>query len=248
MKISFKELHHHLMLDPYYGLESPATEAIINRAYRDNAESALYQQFSNRFYLVPCKTDKQRHLIYLWCGLMGLPAYREDSPLGWQREEFLEHWTEDFDLKLDEIRKFLRKYKWPLPTCIFPDDADNTERRVALGKAEYDAAFHDFTVELPILEDELAGIKKNHPKSIEELQQKKDLIDEINRQITAIKCGDAIYGKETPIEKELRIEAMIEEETIKRGKHGAQSRVSKRIDLSPQRVSQIHKRHKKRNK
>lgn len=117
--IRLEELHYYLMLDPFYGVESDDTEPIINSIYRDNAGNQLFQQFSRRFSLLPCKTDRQRHLIYLWCGLMGLPAYRDNQPLGWQREEFLDHWTEDFYLRLDDIERFLRAHSWPLPAIFF---------------------------------------------------------------------------------------------------------------------------------
>ncbi|PLY12830.1 MAG: hypothetical protein C0631_15890 [Sedimenticola sp.] len=187
--VRFEELHHYLMLDPFYGVESAATESVINGIYRENADNQLFQQFSHRFSLAPCKTDKQRHLIYLWCGLMGLHAYRGEQPLNWDREDYLEHWTDDFDLELNEIKTFLRKHNWPLPTWFFPDDVDNTERKMALDDKEFETAFHDFAVTLPQLEKELAEIEAIQPHSMKERREKFIEKNQIEQQIIAIKTG-----------------------------------------------------------
>ena len=37
--ISFEELHHFMMLDVFYGVESKATDSIINSIYREYPEN-----------------------------------------------------------------------------------------------------------------------------------------------------------------------------------------------------------------
>lgn len=187
--ISFSELHHTMTLDPFYEVESVATESVINSIYHENSGNPYFEQFKHRFSLLPCKADKQRHLIYLWCGLMGLPGYTENQVLDWQREEFLDHWTEGFDLRLNEIKEFLRKHRWPLPSRLFPNEVDNSERKLALDEAMYEAAFHDFTVVLPQLKKDLAELLAIQPESMDARQRKKDEIEQIKRRIEVIMTG-----------------------------------------------------------
>lgn len=239
--IRFEELHYFVMLDPFYGVESAATESIINSIYRDNLVNPPFQRFSRRFSLLPCKTDKQRHLIYLWCGLMGLPAYRNNQPLGWQREEFLDHWTEDFDLRLDEVKEFLRKHSWPLPTWSYPDEVDNTERKIALDEAEFEAAFHDISVVLPQLEADLAEVKAIQPESMVALQQKREEVNELERRITAIKNGHHSNDNETSAERKKRLEDWYKEEE-RNCKRGALQRTAQREGIARQTLSNILRR------
>ncbi|MCP5408346.1 MAG: hypothetical protein H6963_03490 [Chromatiaceae bacterium] len=185
--ISLAKLNYYMMTDPFYGKESTAIESIIDNIYRNNAGTDLFQQFRRRFSRLPCKADNQRHLIYIWCGLLGLPAYRNDALLNWQREDFLDHWKEDFDLRLNEIKLFLRKHALPLPTRFFPYEVDNTERKLALSNVEFEKAFHDFTVLLPQLEKELAEIDTIQPESMKARQEKKAEKARIEQQIAVIK-------------------------------------------------------------
>ncbi len=237
--VMFDKLHSHLNLDPYYGLLSTATEAIISGIYRDNAGTILYPQFRRRFSLLPCKGDKQRELIYLWCGLMGLPTYRGGSPLDWQWEDFLENWTQDFQLRLDELKDFLRQHSWPLPSAHFPNEVDNTDRKVALDEEEFDRAFHDFTVLLPQLKEELAEIKRIQPESMEARQQKKIEIEKIERRVAAINDGNYKDYQETPGERLLRLEFWFQEEGRLGGERGALKRTAEREGIARQTLSKI---------
>ncbi len=187
--ISFDKLLHILNLDPYYGVESIATESILRDIYRENIGNELFKQFSRNYSLLPCKTDKQRHLICLWCGLMGLPAYRGDQPLGWQQEEFLDHWTEDFDVRLNEVREFMRAHSWSLPTLLFSGEVDNTERKFALSIEDYDAAYHNHVVLLPPLKDELKEVLNIKPISMEDRRDKQAEISRIKQEIETIENG-----------------------------------------------------------
>ena len=243
--ITFGELHHYMMLDPFYGLTSTATDSIINAIYRESAGNALYRHFRERFSSLPSKgeTGPQRHLIYIWCGLMGLPTYRDGSPLGWQREDFLDNWTqENFDFRLGELKIFLRHHSWPLPATFFPDEPDNAQRKVALDEAEYARAFSDFAVALPQLEKELEELQNIQPESMEAHLQRKTEIDIIKRKIAAIRNGNNKSGQETPDERKQRLQGWFQEERLLRGERGAQTRTAEREGITRQTLSQILKR------
>jgi hypothetical protein len=194
----FSELHHFLMTDPYYGVDSAAAESILNGIYQKNSGNALFQNFRRRFSLLPCKDDIHKQLIYLWCGFMDLPSYSGNQVLNRQSVEYLDHWTDDFNLHLDELREFLRRQKLPLPSYLFPDAVDNTERKLALDKVTYEAAFHDFTIVLPQLEKDLAEVVAIQPESMEARQQKKDAIEKIKKNIEVIING--VPGEDSAIQ------------------------------------------------
>lgn len=218
----FSEFHHILMIDPFYGVGSAATESILNNIYRQNAVNILFQNFRTRFSQSPCKADIHRHLIYLWCGLMGLPGYSGNQTLDWHSEEFLEHWTNNFDLRLDELREFLRKHELPLPSRFFPDDVDNTERRLALDESAYQSAFHDFAIILPQLREDLEELRAIQPESMDARQRKKDEIEQIKRRIDVIMTGspgETSQSSTSTRNTELQIAANELAEQMKKGNH-----------------------------
>lgn len=55
--ITFDELHHYMMLNPYYGVETPGTEAMINGIYRANNGNANFSQFATKFYRLVYQKD-----------------------------------------------------------------------------------------------------------------------------------------------------------------------------------------------
>lgn len=193
--VMFSEFHHYMVLDPYYGVLSAATESLVNSIYRDNASNALYMQFKRRFSLLPCKSDKQRELIYIWCGLMNLPAYQYRSLIDWQCDDIFKNWTRDFQFRLDDLKGFIRGHAWPLPSVLFPGELDNTDRKVALNDEEYTRAFHDFAVVLPQLKKELKELEAIQPESMEARKEKKLEIESINQQIDAIHSGNNPVSK-----------------------------------------------------
>lgn len=240
--ITFEQLHHFMMLDPYYHVKASATESIINSIYRANADNPLYRSFKNRFSVLPCKKDHQRHLIYLWCGMMGLPSYRDGTALNWGWKGFLDNWTQDFDIRLSELQDFLRQHSWPLPSTFFPDDADNTKNKVAQSGEEYDRAWDDFVIQLPKLEEELAELQKIQPESMKALEKKNSEIAKIEREIQNIYAGDNKIKDETPEERKQRLKAWFEQEVNSRGLRGAITRTAKREGITRQTLSTILKR------
>jgi len=189
ISISFNELHHYMQLDPFYGMDPTITLSIVNDLHNKHSGNDLIQRFDNRFSRLPCKGDHVRHLIYFWCGFMQLPAYLNGSRINWQREDFIDNWTKNFDLNLDELKSFLRANNWPLPVMIFPNEMDNTQNKVSLDKAEYERIFNDFADKLPKLVAELAELKEIQPANMKERQLKKDEITNLEKQIDEIRFG-----------------------------------------------------------
>ena len=189
INISFNELLHYMQLDPFYGNHSVTSLSIVNDLYKKNGGNDLFQRFDNRFSRLPCKTDHVRHLIYFWCGLMQLPTYLNGKPTNWQREDFLDNWTKDFDLNLNELKHFLRENGWPLPVKVYPNEKDNTERKTSLEEAEFERIFNDFADKLPKLIADLAELKEIQPANMKERQLKKDEIANIKKQIDEIHSG-----------------------------------------------------------
>jgi len=124
--VTFNGLHHYIQLDPIYGVKSDRINSFLKEILHKNSGNVLYSQFQNQFSLLPCKNDQQRKLIYLWCGLMGLPAYQNKTILNWQWEDFLENWKQDFEIRLDDLKDFLRQKSLPLPMAFFPSEVDST--------------------------------------------------------------------------------------------------------------------------
>jgi len=229
--ISFEELHHFMMLDVFYGVESKATDSIINSIYREYPENPLFKNFSRRFYLLPCKEDNLRHLLYLWCGFLGLPTYREKQLLQWNRDDYLDHWTEDFELSPDDIKTFLRKRSWPLPIFLFPDELDNTERKVANDKNEYEKTFHDFAVVIPLLKKELEELRSISPENMSMLFLKREGVIKLERRIKAIEEGGSQNMAELPEERKARLESWFDEER-RVNERGALKRTAERGSLT----------------
>jgi len=240
--ITFDEFHHCMMLDPYYGVESIATNSIIASLYRKHVDSVMYRQFEKKFSLLPCKDDRQRHLIYLWCGLMELSVYREGDAIDWQWQDFLENWTQDFDIQRVELKHFLRQHLLPLPVALFGEETDNTKRKITLDEEEYSRAFDDFTIKIPQLEADLEELKKIQPESMEARQQKKIEIENIERQIENIYSGNHKDDNETPTQRRQRLKKWYQEEIRLRGRQGSLNRTAKREGITRQTLSIILKR------
>ena len=194
--IKFDELHHYMTIDPYYGVDSAATESIIRGIYRESANDLL-SVYRQNYSLKPFKSDVVRELIYLWCGFMGLPAYQNGGALHWKKFDFLDNWKESFQIKILELKDFLRKHQWPLPSKIFPEEVDSTERKILLDDKEYKKAFDDFSIKLPTLRLQLQELQQIQPESIEAYSKKNSEIEQIKQQIESILSADKTSSKVT---------------------------------------------------
>ncbi len=190
LRISFSELHYRMTLDPFYGRENTASESIINHIFHDNSENTLFLQFRNKYFSKPLiRNDHQRQLIYLWCQRLDLPSYYDGDFPDWQMVDYLDEQLENSEIQLNELKSFLRKNLWPLPEAFFPDEVDNTRRKIELVDDEFNQAFNDFVIVLPKLEGELEELKNTPVISMAERAQKHDEIVILESHIKAIHAG-----------------------------------------------------------
>lgn len=162
--------------------------------------------------------------------------------------DILKHCTEDTSLsfKLNELKAFLRHHSWPLPSAFFPAEVDNTLRKVALSKDEFDQAFYHAGVILPHLEEKLAELKKIQPESMAALSEKEMKIKQLERQISdplssqhKTSSSEHNNEKETPIKRKKRLQSWYKEECKLRGERGAYNRTAKREGIARQTISKL---------
>lgn len=237
--ITFDDLHHHLMLDPLYGVENTCSEVLIAAIYEENKDNSSYRSFAYQFGLLPCSDDAQRHLIYILCVLMGLPAYRNDRRLDWNHKELFREWTSSFDIRLHELRDLLRGQSWPLPSTFFPDEVDSTVRKANLEATEYEHQMQLHLVTLPKLENSLVDLKIIQPADMAERKRKDREIELLEHRIHAINTGDEVPLKETFEERCLRLLRWFEEEVRLKGPRGARTRTAKREGIALATLSAI---------
>jgi len=185
--IPLNELHKYIQQDPYYGVTSAATPAIIGNIYEKNKDNDAYKKFSFEFSSRHEDTDTQLHLIYLWIILLGLPSYKNDNLVIFDVDNFLDNSPKDLKIKLTEFKTFLSRYSWPLVASLFPLESSNTQQAVANSEKEFEDAFHEITTILPKLEDELSELQNVPPENMEKWELKKIQIARIENKISNIK-------------------------------------------------------------
>ncbi|MBA1447079.1 MAG: hypothetical protein M3H12_17655 [Chromatiales bacterium] len=104
----------------------------------------------------------------------------------WQLNHPIEQHVQGLEIKLDELRDFLRQHSWPLPSGLFPNEVDCTYRKVTLDKEEYDRAFREAIEVLPKLKKNLEELERIQPASMEERREKQMELDRITLQIDSI--------------------------------------------------------------
>lgn len=239
--VRFKEIHQFLILDPFYGSNNTSIDSVIDRIYQSNSNNALFGQFYDNFQNLRIKTDKQRHLIYLWCGLMGLPCSINNNVITWHWSDYLTNWTKDFDIYIDDLKEFLRQHSLPLPMHFFPDDIDNTKKKSELNSTDSKITMHEFETLLPKLEKELMLLTNIQPESMAAHHEREKKIKKVQLQIDSLKNGNYSKMKETPKERKTRLKEWLEEE-LKQGERGAITRTAKREGITRQALSKIVKR------
>lgn len=227
-----------MVQDPYYGINFSITKSIIDETYDKNSTNIMYLHFKNRCSSIPSKGDYTRELIYLWCGLCGLQTYRNEKLFQWDWETNLDNWSEDFEIQLNELKTFLRKNLLPLPMDFFPDEPDNTKRKIEMDEEEFNRAFESFAVELPKLEENLKELQKIQPENMAAREQKKNEIQSIELEIEAIRTGNKSI-QESPEQRRKRLVNWYQEEKELLGERGAKTRTAKREGISRQTLSDI---------
>ena len=185
--IPLNELHKYIQQDPYYGVTSAATPAIIGDIYQENKDNYAYKKFAFEFSSRYEDTDAQLHLIYLWIILLGLPSYKNDNLVIFDVNNFLDNSPKDLKIKLTEFKTFLSRYSWPLVAALFPQESVNTQQAVANSKKEFEGAFKEITIILPELKKELSELQNVPPENMEKWELKKNLIAGIKNKISTIK-------------------------------------------------------------
>ncbi len=131
---------------------------------------------------------------------------------------------EGFDIKLNELKNFLWGNSLPLPVKLSPYELDNTEKKISQDETEFERAFYDFAEELPRLKAELAELNEIKPATMEERQQKKTEIENIEKQIAKIHTSKDIQGDSG---KEKNLEVGSPEWRSQNAKKAADARHSK---------------------
>jgi len=185
--ISLNVLHDLLKEDPYYGVTSAATPAIIGIIYQNNKDNYAYKKFAFEFSSRYEDTDAQLHLIYLWIILLGLPSYENENLAIFDVNNFLDNPPKDLKIKLTEFKTFLSRYSLPLVAALFPQESVNTQQAVANSKKEFEGAFKEITIILPELKKELSELQNVPPENMEKWELKKNLIAGIENKISTIK-------------------------------------------------------------
>ncbi|NIB39077.1 hypothetical protein HBA55_05740 [Pseudomaricurvus alkylphenolicus] len=200
--VSAAELELQLMLDPYYGVkaheesgDNPEVEAegsvdgcqkVIDEIMSDPGLAINAEKITDKFLLSPLKANRQKLLVYLWCGAIGLPPYRDSLPVTWRWQDLLAHGTDAFQVRLNDLKDVLRHYGWPLPIAIFPKEPDNSLQKLTLCQQEYQAVFDNIAIKLPELERERDELVNIEPVSMKERQQKHRELSRIEAEIAAI--------------------------------------------------------------
>jgi len=184
-----------------YYTGSEETKSILDAIYQGMANR---HNFKVRFRRLPCKTELLRHLVYSWCGLLGLRYSRNGQLLDNPEFDILDNWSKDFEIKLEDLKVFLRKNSWPLPVKCFEDEPDNTERKIDLSDKEFQKAYL-LQIELaPKLQQQLEELKNIQPGSLDEQELKLKEITKLENQIKAIMNSEiALNGETTPTSKQL---------------------------------------------
>ncbi len=168
------------------------TRSLVNSIYRQNSGNSFYLQFLKQFNLTSSKDDHQRHLIYIWCCLLRLPTYRRGTAFRWRYQDFLENCNVDFEIKLDELKSFLRQRSWPLPVALFPNELDNTAAVIEKSTVVHAEAFDQFIDVLPKLIKNREELQNIQPESMTAYREKKEELRKFDSQIEAIKTGQPI--------------------------------------------------------
>lgn len=120
------ELEFYLMSDPAYGVEGEWAEHICQLLLDGGCDNQrLVELIIGKFELMPCKSNRQKLLVFLWCAATGLPAYRSGERLDWRWDEYLSDWKSmDFVIRLKDLEDLLGRNTWPLPVWYFPPKSE----------------------------------------------------------------------------------------------------------------------------
>ena len=229
-RVSFEELHSLLQTDVYYGFQFPyvkipvtsdekpfesvedppscdKTDSIISSIYKEHSSNSIFTRFRTDFGWLPCSGDSHRHLIFIWCGLLGLKYQRNSCTPNQPRSDLLNNWMRDFDIGKQDLKLFLRKNSWPLPVTYFFSEPDNTANKSKKSPKEYLRFCELQLEELPRVQDDLRDLSKAKSETVTEHKAKQQEQSEKEKRIQMIKEGRDPDKK--PARKETRNQRML---------------------------------------
>jgi hypothetical protein len=178
-----------------YETDSEETKSILDAIYQGKANR---HNFKVRFRRLPCKTELLRHLVYSWCGLLGLRYTRNGQSPDNQELDILQNWSKDFSVQTEDLKIFLRNNSWPLPVNIFAEEPDNTQNKIGLPDREYKRRFRNEVELLPQLEERLREIKAIQPESMEADEKKQQKIQDLSKEIEVLARSRTTPNKSVP--------------------------------------------------
>lgn len=180
-------------------VDSEETKSILNSIYKDRPTRQI---FRNRFKNCPFKSYLLPHLIFAWCGLLGLPYTRNGQSPDNQELDILKNWSMDFEIKLKNLKKILRNNNWPLPFRLFEQEPDNTRYKVNLSDKAFKRHFREQVELLPQLKKRRKEIRAIQPESMEADEKKQQEIVELNNQIAILtKSKPSLSKNPSPMTK-----------------------------------------------
>ena len=230
-RISFEKLHSILQTDVFYGVRAPfippstptrnceltesgedpsesiETAAIISTIYGEHPTNPIFISFNIDYGYLPCSGDLQRHLVFIWCGLLGLKYQRDGRTPSEPSAGLLKNWMRDFDIGKQDLKLFLRKNSWPLPINYYFSEPDNTKNKVGMSVDEYSRFCKLRLEELPRLQSSLRDLDNTYPETMTERKEKLGERIELEKRIQTIKAGGDPDKK--PARKEERNHKML---------------------------------------
>jgi len=230
-RISFEKLHSILQTDVFYGVRAPfiphstpsrnceltesgedpsesiETASIISTIYGEYPTNPIFISFNIDYGWLPCSGDLQRHLVFIWCGLLGLKYQRDGRTPSEPGADLLKNWMRDFDIGKQDLKLFLRKHSWPLPVHFFWSEPDNTKNKVEKRPNIYRRFCYLQLEELPRLKGRLRDLNDMSPKTLIELKAKQQEQLELEKRIQIIERGCDPDKK--PARKEIRNHKML---------------------------------------
>jgi hypothetical protein len=167
----------------FFEIRSEYVEPILKSIYEGHPSK---QYFETAFNLLPCKSDRLRFLVYTWCGPLGLPYTRDGHSIENQEIDILKNWSKEFEIKLEDLKVFLRNNNWPLPVRIFGGEPDNTQKKVDLTDQQFQLSYDLKVVLLTKIQKELQELNNIQSASIDELERKTKKVDQHETRIQAI--------------------------------------------------------------
>ena len=202
--ISLEDLNEILQLDVYYRC---ATDSLISAIYDAQPTNPTFIRFRSTFTGLACSGHAQRHLIFIWCGLLELKYLRNGKFPQKPNLDVLDNWMRDIDIGEQDLKSFLRKNAWPLPVNIFCSEPDNTKNKVEKSSKIYRRYCYLQLEELPRLERRLRDLNNISPETMIKLKEKEQQQSELEKRIEIVKEGRDPDKK--PARKEVRNHNML---------------------------------------